>query len=195
MASSVETPSGKKSKLDRNLSGAKKIYSDTYKLTPSKFSRWDGVDIEVQKRDPMKYVPMEHAHIFHTFESNGRKTETSSLMGGHLHMVEVERGSDGVPVTVEQDGKKVLKLKVGGPMKIVSKLVGGKRRTTFEKIQLYLDKKGELVYDEHTHETQYIRSSVINNSEISQEASRVISELNAIYNPPLPAGVAEKSAE
>jgi hypothetical protein len=191
--------------LTRTLTGFGEVYSDTYRLKACNYKRNDGLDLPLDKRTKDQFVDNSHGHFWHTVTSQGRIQAHVDAMGGHVHTVDVVKDEQGNPITQtvvlkDQLGnsigeKTILTLKIGPARRIVSKIVAGKPRTSLEPIALYInaDPQGEVktVYDEHTHEYEYVRSAIVKMNEPSADAASVIQALQAkVPSPEAPVGIA-----
>jgi len=78
----------------RVYKGQSELDHDLYKLAPAVMKKNQAVD----GHQPM-YVPLEHCHIFHSIDSNGKVQTSCNAIGGHFHeMNKVGESDDGVAV-------------------------------------------------------------------------------------------------
>jgi len=76
--------------IERTYTASTVIDSDTFKLEVEKMYR----DISPDPKSP-QIIPLEHCHMFHTYDSNGKSQTKSSAIGGHTHPMNVEYNTDG----------------------------------------------------------------------------------------------------
>ena len=105
--------------MARVYKGTTEIDHDLYKLGVSKMKRNVGLNGAVE------IIELEHCHIFHTVDSNGRPQTTCSPVGGHHHEIEVIPQADGVPL-----------IKMSGPRKWIKKRVRGKLQRVSVPVRL-----------------------------------------------------------
>lgn len=123
----------------RFFENTEKIHCDTFKLkiaTMLKNMAW--------AKDAYDVVKLEHVHIFHTFDSDGKKQSFCTPVGGHTHEIITKEVKNGVTEIIS----------VGPPVRIVSKMIKGRKTKTTERV-------GEDIDDDHTHEIEYMRSSSV----------------------------------
>ncbi len=125
----------------RVYKGTQIVDHDLFKLEVAKMTK------NVSYTDVPDLVKLEHVHMFHTVDSNGKKVSMSSAVGGHHHDITVVPGKDGVPT-----------IQVSEPRKIVVR----KRKGRIERLSVpvVLDpESGEV--DDHTHSVTYLGSERI----------------------------------
>jgi hypothetical protein len=147
----------------RSYKGSEQVDHDLFKLENALLKR----DLSYGGDAPL-IDHITHSHHFHTVDSNGRKLETSTSVGGHFHPVTVKMSESGVP-----------EITVGPAMKWVTKL-HGKRRT---KVMLPVafdgsDDDGNPIVDNHTHKVSYLGSEKVTVRQPSLEAAKYTSALS-----------------
>ena len=150
----VSEQSPKKSK--RVYKGQKEVDHDLYKLLAAPM-----IKNQSWWTDRENLVGLEHCHMFHTIDSNGKEQFYSSQVGGHQHKITFERDDDGMIIPES--------VKIGPPV----------RRTKSGDIQLVVsrDKRGNVSkYDTHTHEMEYILSERIKVRQRNEEAAKRMAE-------------------
>lgn len=139
------------------------FFSDLFKLKVSKMLLWKGWhkdSLESAYDEDGNLQPdwfqVEHCHFFHTVDSNGREQQYSVPVGQHFHKMKINRDPHGEIISVEC---------VSGPLtrKVVKKF--GKRQHGVVKA---------CQFDEHTHETVYLKSDKLNRPDMNTEAVKVI---------------------
>lgn len=128
----------------RILNQELKIISDTFKLMPAVMQK----NISFNPHSPQLQA-MEHCHIFHTYDSGGKKLGFTNQVGGHYHSVEVST-----------DSKGNFKVKVSPPI----------QNPKSEKI---------YANDTHTHEVQYIKSEEIAVRKQNPEAIKIYNQVTS----------------
>jgi len=68
----------------RLMNGELDIMVDTFKLDPAVMQKNVSWTLKEQ------LVPIEHCHIYHTYDSNGKKLDECNAVGGHKHTLNVE---------------------------------------------------------------------------------------------------------
>jgi hypothetical protein len=116
------------------------VTHDLFKLLPATMKK----NVSYKKFQP-ELVEMEHAHIFHTVDSRGKKQTSCSAVGGHFHDVEV---------TVAADGS--FHLICSEPYHIVTKTTKT-GMTKKEKVHVSFEDGNNdiIIKDTHTHEFEY----------------------------------------
>lgn len=142
----------------RIYKGTQVLDHDLFKLKVAKMRKDVSYDGEPD------YVQFEHCHIFHTIDSNGKKQDTCSPVGGHFHEVRVVQKPGQVPT-----------LEVSGPMKYVMKKFGKK----FKKVPEPLDPE----VDSHTHEVEYLGSERITPRTPNMEFAKLDAAVRAHQSP------------
>lgn len=129
-----------------------KIESDLFKLSVAKMKK----DMDNNKEHP-NLVPLEHCHIWRTYDSEGKPQQYCSPIGGHFH-----------EVTYEEDAKGAVKIKsISGPLTWGAKKIKGK----FKKVAVPIP---EHLEDNHTHTYEYIESHKINARQQNPIAANII---------------------
>lgn len=129
-----------------------KIESDLFKLNVSKMKK----DVDNNKEDP-NLIQLEHCHTWRTYDSDGKRQQYCSPVGGHFH-----------EITYEEDGNGVVKVKsVSPPLTWGAKKIKGKFKKTAVPISDHLN-------DHHTHEVEYIESHKINARQQNPIAANII---------------------
>lgn len=150
----------------RVYKGSQEVDHDLFKLVVAKMRRnisWSGGTA------PEDYVFLDHCHMFHTFDSSGRKQTRSTKTGGHFHEVTIVK-TGGVP-----------RVTISGPKTEIKKRVNGRVRPQVI----------DLSDDDHTHEAEYIRSERIKIRSSNVEAAKVESFIRAQQEVSVP-GVLER---
>jgi hypothetical protein len=155
-------------KHDASSAGKKRFYSGEQEIDHDLFK----LEIATMKKnvsftDVPDYEKIEHVHMFHTVDSNGKKQETCSPVGGHFHMVEVLSERDGVPA-----------LKISPPMKYVTQRKNG-RKVRVAILLTDEDPDG----DTHTHTVRYLKSEKIVLRQANAEFATYEGRINSIQNP------------
>lgn len=146
--------------VERRYHGSQVLEHDCYKLAPAPLLR------NVSFSDIPDIQKFEHSHIFHTIDSDGRKQENCSAIGGHFHRMKVTHVPGGAPV-VEC---------VTGPMREVRRRVKGQFVKVVEPVP------GE---DDHRHDVVYLHSEKISLRSVNVEAVRV-QQVDAQKTAPIP---------
>lgn len=137
----------------RRYAGEITIESDMFKL-----------DVAVMKKNaaldgqPPDLIKMEHAHIFRTYDSDGKKHIYSSPVGGHFHQIQYSDSADGV---VRITG-------ISKPLHMVKRTVNKQLKTVIEPLPEYFD-------DDHTHKILYVRSDSVSARQVNANAVQIIS--------------------
>lgn len=77
----------KQEQTKRIYSNENEVDLDTFKLKVAHFLKNPAPWIKNAKH--IEWQKMEHSHIFHTFDSQGRKMAKACMTGGHTHSVKV----------------------------------------------------------------------------------------------------------
>jgi uncharacterized protein YodC (DUF2158 family) len=143
----------------RVYKGTQVVDHDLFKLLPALMKK----DVSFNPEKPI-YEYFEHAHIFHTVDSNGKALDKCNDVGGHFHTVEVVNGKNGVPTLKVSVAMKVVRLKKGGPRVAV-----------------------EVRDDNHTHAVKYLGSEKIELRKTNVDAAQYMSEIRSRVEPkPVP---------
>ncbi len=157
--------------VDRARAGGKRFYQGTEEIDHDLFKLESAtMKKNVSYTDVPDYEKIEHVHMFHTVDSNGRKQDASTAVGGHFHLVTVIDQANGVPT-----------LDVSGPMKHVMKRVKGKKT----RVAIPLTDEDEDG-DTHTHAVTYLKSEKIKRREANAAFASYEAEIAAKQNPSLP---------
>lgn len=118
--------------------------------------------------EPTIFQWVDHQHFFYTFDPDGRQLTTSTHIGGHFHIIEIEEtGDENEPVKV---------VSVSKPMKWARKKVGNK----FKKVAV-----AALEVDEHTHEAKYVKTDRVERRKVNVEVAKMQSaEANKVAGVP-----------
>lgn len=145
----------------RTLTGAKKIFTDLFKLAVEKVIKYEGweEDKDHPESNPSKFSHWEHTHPFRTYDKKGAKQNLCTPIGGHFHVVEWEDATahDGTPIIKSVSGPKVM----------------GKVRIKGRMVSAPVDAND---YDTHTHEVEYLRSAEIMVTATNLEATKIMSD-------------------
>lgn len=145
--------------VERVYRGEKEVDHDLFKLQTAETQK----NVSYSLKKPI-WVPVEHSHFFHSYDSNGRPMKHSSAVAGHFHPVEFK----------VIDGK--LQAVCGEPLY---------RDESKNKTLPYKN-------DKHTHKCEYVRSERIKVRTLDARAAQIISEY--IGNAPAPLqGVSDAS--
>jgi len=153
----------------RIYKGTQEVDHDLFKLEVAKMRR------NVSYTDEPEIVSIEHVHIFHTVDSNGRAQDACGPVGGHFHEIIVKRDTKGVPTLV-----------VGQPRKYVREKKRG--RLVRVAVPIPIDADGEE-FDTHTHTFTYLGSERIKLRVANVEAAQFESAERIRVNPPNVPGV------
>jgi len=150
-----ETPTEQPTEgFSRQKIGTQVVQHDLFKLLPAKMVK----DVSYNPDAPI-LVHLDHCHIYHTVDSNGKAMTESSPVGNHHHKVIVD----------EVEGK--LKVYVSEAMRYVKR---GKK--VFES---------PLANDHHTHEVQYLGSHEVKARELNTEFVKLQSQMAATVPGPV----------
>ena len=152
------------------------IDTHLYKLVESPVIKYLGKEMEQNAHPdvtPQDFIEMGHAHIFRTTDSDGKKHVRSVPIAGHYHLLELsfEDGEDKAPKVVA----------MSGPMKLVQKLVHGRKVMVDEPVNHF---------DHHIHDVQYLKSEKIQARSTNIEATKFMAAEGA-KAPGAVGGVAE----
>lgn len=103
-------------------------------------------------------VKMEHSHLYHTKNSQGRPRQYTAPVGGHFHEVTVSE---------DEDGNLVGKC---GPAlhEVYKKLKNGKMKKTVEPVSWYDAEREMFLKDDHSHKITYIDSENLSPDKIKR---------------------------
>ncbi len=139
----------------RIYKGTQEVDHDLFRLKPSAMFK----NISYNKTKPI-LEPVEHGHIFHTVDSNGKKQDRCHKVGGHFHLVETISGVQGSHPTI----------KVSKAMHLVR-----------ERDELGAEKivPQEIPHDKHTHDWEYIGSEKVKVRQINDEYVKFIATMDS----------------
>lgn len=144
----------------RVYKGTQEIDHDLYKLSVATMRK--NVSWEPKKPD---IVRIEHVHIFHTVDSNGKKQNTCNQVGGHHHDIEVTHVNGGAP-----------QIRVSEPRKYIRDEDGRKQSVP-------LNRAGDRNGDFHIHEVEYLGSERIKIRETNIEYAKFQAAMTAVQSP------------
>lgn len=150
-------------RMPRIYKGTQEIDHDLFKLEVGTMVK------DVSYNDKPDLVKIEHVHLFHTVDSNGRAQETCTPVGGHCHKITVVRNADGVP-----------SIQVGPPVKYIRKKVKGVYKKVLAPI--ILDEE-EDTRDTHTHAVTYMGSEKIQLRRTNPEFAKFEATVTAQQTP------------
>lgn len=127
--------------VNRILNKSVEFISDTFKLMPIAMLKNIGID----GRSKM-IVPIEHCHIFHSYDSMGKKMKLCNHVGGHSHEI---------TISVDKNGN------------FIAKCSPPIQNSGSEKI---------IPEDKHTHVVEYIKSETLKPIRLHPDAQRYISQ-------------------
>lgn len=153
-------------RVERQYRGSLVLDHDLFKLLPAEMLR------NASYTSKPNWVRMEHAHIFHTIDSNGRKQTASNHVGGHYHLVTVLKNPDG---TIQANPDGTPKVEVSPPMWRVPR----KDPMTGEVVQV--DER--VPHDSHVHGIEYLGSEKINVRSINVEAAKFDAQMRQKMEP------------
>ena len=130
----------------RHFKGETEVNHDLFKLEMSYFKKNLGLP-----HSP-RWENTEHAHYFHTVDSNGKPMQYSSAIGGHCHEVSVK---------VLEDGRLVA--------------------TCGKPVKRYKNNKVEQLptHDDHTHDVSYLFSEKVKARRLNEKAQAHIDLYNS----------------
>lgn len=136
---------------------AKRVYKGDVEVDHDLFK----LDVAMMQKDTSyegaapNYLPVEHAHFFHSYSSKGKKQEYCSFTGGHAHKCKM---------SIDSSGDLVLEI---GPA-VVNR--GGKWVPNMLR-----DENGNYsIKDNHTHKSSYIRSEKIKIRTVSSDQQQAV---------------------
>lgn len=150
------------------------IFHDLFKLEVAKMLK----NLFWYKIPPNEYVPIEHCHFFHTFDSSGKKLTTSTSVGGHFHKLELKDMGKGNPPEI---------IGMSGPLKTV------RRKNEYGK-RVKEDVPVNTV-DKHTHKHTYLQSDEVKLRKINSEAALLIGKNANLIKRPEGVGMEEAPNE
>lgn len=140
------------------------FYSDLFKLQLGKALQYVGFRKESKNAAYDRegnlhpdWLTKEHSHFYRTVDSKGKVQEFCTPACGHTHRMKVNRNSAGEIISVECDS---------GPLSMQVTDKYGKK----ERVHMPVND-----FDDHKHETIYVRSDKLQNQSINVEAAKVIS--------------------
>lgn len=136
---------------DRVFLKDQKIPTDTYKFEVAYLLKNLTNDVDPAPEDLIK---MEHCHMYHTYNSDGKPLVRCSAVGGHFHEVEL----------VGEPGKAPTVVCSSGPLQEYRAKVKGR----YQKVTGPINS-----YDHHTHKVSYIKSREITRRKPSPEAATI----------------------
>lgn len=118
---------------------------DCFKLLVS------SMKVNVSWNDKPEYITHEHVHMFHTFDSDGRRQTKSTSSSGHFH-----------PIIVHDNGEGNLPdIEIGPAMQEIYE----KKKGEVKKVSKPLDEEFQ-----HTHDKQWITSELLKGRVVNVEA-------------------------
>lgn len=133
------------------------IDHDLYKLQLAAMLK--DIAIKAPNHEPL-FDEVLHQHYYHTYDSSGKRMSECSPIGGHTHELIIEQPAQ--PAKFDKEGNETEKAKVaiykcGPPMRVVRKRQG---RGRFKKVLERLMVHG-LIYDDHRHDVEFLKSDRI----------------------------------
>lgn len=142
----------------RAYKGTQVVDHDLFKLEAAKMKK------NVSYTEELMIELFDHCHMFHTVDSNGKKLDVSSPVGGHFHPIKVTRSESGVPeITVGPPHKFVMKKRNGRKVKVAVPV-------SFGSVD---DEGSERVLDDHTHRATYLGSEKVSIRQPSVEFAKL----------------------
>lgn len=138
--------SSKTNSAKRFLKEDREIISDTWKLKTTKFIR----RMDRSPADRPMWEDRDHNHIFRTYDSNGRKLDKSSSIGGHYHEI----------TTYEKDGELYAEC---GP-------------AIYNKASRDTTKNSLAPVDNHTHDLEFQGSDLIKMRKHNPKAQQFVQQ-------------------
>jgi hypothetical protein len=158
-------------KFQRKYRGTQTLHHDLFKLKVENMAK----NVSIDENNPV-IVGVEHAHFFHTIDSQGRPQDRCNPVGGHFHMVTPRKNKDGSFV-VDIDGNPIVE--VSKPLRMVQrKNARGKVTVEVENVSI-----GDGKIDEHVHEVEYMGSDKIQARKINAEAMKFEGQMRQKFNP------------
>jgi len=154
-----------KSAIVRRFRENTAFFSDLFKLKVAKMLLWKGF-----KKDSLEaafdedgnlnedWFHVEHCHFFHTVDSNGKVQDYSVPVGQHFHKMKVIRDPNKPSEIISVEC-------ASGPLKwSIVKKYGKRQRGVVPFSQ----------FDEHKHETIYLKSDKLHRPDMNPDAVKVI---------------------
>ena len=134
------------------MRGAKEFRHDLFKSDVRKMKK----NTSFQK-GVVKITELEHAHVVHSHNSNGRPQAFTSTVGGHFHAVEFGTDENGRPT-----------VKCGPAMREIFRKtpIGQKREKV--PVEWHDAVQGRPVVDNHTHVFEYEGSEILSDRKVKQ---------------------------
>lgn len=102
---------------------------------------------------------IEHVHMYHTKNSQGRPLKYTAPVGGHFHEIITEKDEDGNIIA-----------KCGPALHTVyKKLKNGKMKKLIKEVSWFDDEKDDYIKDTHTHEMTYLDSEKLSPEKIKKD--------------------------
>jgi len=134
--------------FERKLERSSKVHHDLFRLdvaNTKKNMSWD--------ESAPNWVPVPHAHFYHSVTSDGKAQDNSVATAGHFH-----------PIEVHYDGDKISGATCGEPM------------------VMHNGKAHPYANDKHTHDMSYIDSEVVEKRTTNADAVKMIAQSKAEEN-------------
>jgi len=107
----------------------------------------------------LKIEKLEHVHMFHSKNSQGKAMPYTAPVGGHFH-----------EVTISKDDEGNIIAECGPALQYVhKKLPNGRMKKSIQKLAWYDAEKDEKVYDDHKHEMEYLDSEHLSPAKIKAD--------------------------
>lgn len=148
--------------LDVRYTETVQIDTHLYKLVEAPVIKYIGKEKESSvhpNTSPNDFLDMGHAHIFRTTDSDGRKHIRTVPIAGHHHLLELSQPSD------PKEAPTILSM--SGPMRLVMKVVNGRKVQVDEPVNHF---------DDHTHDVLYIKSEKIQARSTNVEAAKFMAQ-------------------
>lgn len=135
---------------------------------------------------------VEHSHIYHSYDSNGKEQAACLAVGNHFHHIK-RTDSDG-NVLVDAQGKP--RVECGPPMRHQSvKLPNGKIQKKEIPVKIEME-DGTVITDSHTHIFDYQHSEELSPNKIQQlKRSNAQGIMNAFQGAPQAKGNEPEASE
>lgn len=154
--------------------GAQEFRHDLYKSDVKKFMRNTSF-----KRGIITIVEIEHAHIFHSHNSQGKVQEYTSTVGNHFHKV---------TTSIDEDGNLIAEC--GPALRQISKKKPSGSKRVIEPVK-WMDYDGDgpedgtVILDTHTHSFEYQGSETLSGTKVAAIQSRTQAAIAAAAPKPL----------
>lgn len=155
---------GKAPAIQRIMDGTQSFFhdlfkSDTRKLIKCIFNR----DPKIGQQ-PEDLQHLDHQHLFHSHDSNGRPQDSCHAVGGHFHKIRThdDKGNQ----LLDAQGRP--RVECGKPMRKVKVRRGRKMVTVEEEVKFVMGEDGKVLKDDHTHTFVYVKSQDLNPDKIQQ---------------------------